>query len=92
MAIVDGYKSTKSGWVLISRMSLILSPVLGYAQTAAQNPETTQIGRYQMISHPSGGLYLLDTSTGQVWKSTLKDNFYYHDVWELQIANPPERF
>jgi hypothetical protein len=48
-----------------------------------------QVGRYQMVGttqHNSGvRLYLLDTATGCVWRSTNKNNWVEHDSWQLQI-------
>lgn len=56
-------------------------------------PEEAPIGKYQMTVVNTGvgiRLYLLDTTTGQVWKSTNQKNWVDHDVWELQIAESPE--
>lgn len=52
-----------------------ITPLLAY--DAHSEKDNLQIGRYQMVSAvPSGGsiiqLYLLDTATGYVWKSTKK--------------------
>lgn len=53
--------------------SLCLSlPLLGESHPIPQG-ENAQIGRYQMAAMP-GALYLLDTATGLVWKSTNKKN------------------
>lgn len=65
-----------------------LSPLLANAAVIPQ--ENPQIGRYQMVSAvPAEGqirLYLLDTVTGQVWKSKSKYNWTGdHDTWESQI-------
>lgn len=56
--------------------------------------EPLQVGRYQIVSTSfvsdvSGlhnfQLHLLDTATGQVWKSGLKKNWSEHDAWIPQI-------
>lgn len=76
-------------------LSLCLTlPLLGERRAVAQN-ENTQIGRYQMVVvstdlDGSHKLYLLDTTTGCVWKSALKKNWYEHDAWEPQIVTPPD--
>ncbi len=68
-----------------------LSPLLAHASTMP--PENPQIGRYQLVSAtPHEGsvkiqLYLLDTVTGQVWKS--KSKYIWtgeHDSWEPIIS------
>lgn len=65
---------------------------LSFIYSSAQaEQEKGQVGRYQMAVSPhSHTLYLLDTTTGRVWYSERKDNWYTHDRWVLQIATPPE--
>lgn len=53
--------------------------------------ENLQIGRYQMVISRSATLYLLDTTTGFVWKSTNENTWLTHDSWELLIATPPKQ-
>lgn len=61
-------------------------PLLSYGTDIASQ-ENSQIGRYQIIAHDTGCLYLLDTTNGYVWRSTCKGFCLYHDTWVLQIAN-----
>ena len=58
-----------------------------------------QVGRYQMVvsTHQGGGgytvktqHYLLDTATGHMWKSGLKNNWVDHDAWIPQITESPQ--
>ncbi len=70
-----------------------ITPLLAY--DAHSEKDNLQIGRYQMVSAiPNSGiihLYLLDTATGYVWKSTTKKNWVDHDYWQLQISTPPQQ-
>lgn len=68
----------------------VLSPLVAHAAVAPSGD--SQTGRYQMVSAVplEGGtkiqLYLLDTMTGQVWKSKSKYNWTGdHDTWEPLI-------
>lgn len=62
-------------------------PLLSYG-TDFTPQENSQIGRYQIVSHESGRLYLLDTTTGHVWKSVNRHNHWGldHDTWVSQIT------
>lgn len=62
---------------------------INYADLKNPVIEQHEIGRYQMTHHPDGYLFMLDTSTGQVWRSKLKKNWVYHDEWTLQIPDSP---
>lgn len=74
-------------------LTLVLCTFLpAMAITAAQDPTTSQIGRYQMVAHEANGnvnLWLVDTATGYVWRSDRKNSWVLHDTWVLQIATPP---
>jgi len=67
----------------------------GFSPLLAAIPEAQeqlQIGRYQMVGINTGTsiqLYLLDTATGNLWKSAKENNWVDHDIWKLQIATPP---
>lgn len=65
-------------------------------ETPALKGENLQVGRYQLVygkskdAYSLEDLFLLDTATGYVWHSKAKANWCTDDVWELQIATPPE--
>ncbi len=65
------------------------------AQSAPTTPDTEQenlqIGRYQMVISRGATLYLLDTATGYVWRSTNENTWLTDDSWELIIATPPKQ-
>ena len=63
---------------------------IAFAASPVNERENLQIGRYQMAG-VMNQLYLLDTATGQVWRSTTDKYFSGEpDNWTLQIVNPPE--
>ncbi len=63
----------------------LFAPLFSYAAEIA--PQKKEVGRYQMVSHDTGHLYLLDTATGQVWRSETMQDWYYHDTWVPQITS-----
>ncbi len=71
-------------------LSVCLSlPLLGENHSIPKE-ENMQIGRYQMVGVACKGggqqLYLLDTATGCVWRSTAKNSWIQHDAWEPLIV------
>lgn len=69
---------------------LMLSSFSLYADKPAIDGENFQLGRYQMIrSESNTHLYLLDTATGQVWKSTQNSNGVSAFSWNLIISGFP---
>ena len=63
---------------------LVLFPFLSYGATL-DSQENSQIGRYQLVSSDrSGYLFLLDTATGHVWRSTWGLSY---DTWRLHMTN-----
>lgn len=67
-------------------LSCLFAPLFSYG-TDVPLEKNTEIGRYQMVSHNSGRLYLLDTATGQVWRSENMQDWFYYDTWIPQITN-----
>ncbi|MFA6916800.1 MAG: hypothetical protein WC222_10425 [Parachlamydiales bacterium] len=62
-----------------------------YAGVTINKAEEKQVGRYQIIvKGDEPRFYLLDTATGQVWKSRAKNNWLMPDAWEIFIDSSPE--
>jgi hypothetical protein len=69
----------------------LLVATVGYSQTASNTPKN-DVGRFQIVivpatgNTPGGDTYLLDTSTGSVWRAIYLRNF---EVSENGTASNP---
>lgn len=57
--------------------------------------ENLPIGRYKLVPVVTSAgtsifhdFYLVDTATGDVYKSAAKESWLIHDGWDLRIAGP----